>query len=139
MAADLLQGDLPSTVMSSNMRGTKNSAAAFWAFLFLYLIHIATQVLTSMKDEKNHTFNELRRKIFIPLITFGSYYLLNNRIGWFIHFLYWVQMLSYIAAHVVCLLEKLRESNIKKYVLTAAHGSAVLYWIIYYIMQIVEY
>ena len=114
------QGDLPSILMSQNMRGSANSKSAFWGFLFLYLIHVATYVLTSLKEEKNQNFIELRRKMFIPLISFGSYYLLNKNIGWFIHVLLWIQYLSFMAAHATCLVEKFKEGNMKKYIFTAA-------------------
>jgi hypothetical protein len=139
MTADLLQGDLPATVLDVNMKGHKNSRGAIWAFLILYICHTVAYVLESKSGEKNKLFTEIRRKMFIPLATFGSYYLLNNTIGWFPHILMWIVMLSYTAANAACFVPQLQEENLKKYVFSAAHGSAIFFWLIYFIMQLVEY
>ena len=135
--ADLLQGDLPSTAMSAIMRGDRNPQWAIWFFMFFYLVHVATYALTSLKDEKNKHFIELRRKIFIPVISFGSYYLLNRNIGWFVFLLLILQLIAFMVAHAVCLVEQLAEK--KNIIFSAAYGLGIAFWVFYWIMQIVEF
>jgi bacteriorhodopsin len=137
--ASLSDGDIPSTIMDSNMRGRKNSSASIWLFMALYLIHVVVYLISSANEAKNHVFVELRRKMFIPLLTFGTYYLLNNEIGWFVHVLLWVVLIAYMVANIVCVVPKFAEGKVKKLVFTVAHASAIVFWIIYWICQMIEY
>lgn len=137
MPANILDGDVNAIMMSDAMHTDGRTSSTAIAFMLLYICHtVGSFLLNRFNQEKTVQWIQLKRNLFMVLGTIASNLILNKPTGWFPNLLVWFIVVSYIASYVLLLVGDKREEDIYKYVVVARNGLLIVYWLIYWILQI---
>lgn len=136
--ANVFKGDVNAISMDSAMRTRDSSTSIGIAAVVLYVFHIVTHIVMHLGKVRSKEFNDIERKVYIPLLTVGISYLLHtfDSIDWWCGVMIWFVVVLWVVACIVCMVSSLRKGFCFKLAITLALVMCLIYWTFYWIMQI---
>lgn len=137
-SANVFRGDINAVSMDRAMRFRKSSISIGVAGVVLHLFHVLTHIIMHSRKVRTKEFNDVERKVYIPLLTVGTSYLLHafTSIEWWCGVMIWFVVAPWLIVDIACIVGSLRKGFCFKLAITLALVLALIYWTFYWIMQI---